>query len=94
MANRWGNNGNSDRLFLGAPKSLQMVTAAIKLRGLLLGRKAMTNLDSILKSRDITLPTQMHLVKAMVVPVVMYECESWTTKKVEHQTIDASQLWC
>ena len=72
-------------LFLGAPKSLQMVTAAMKLkRHLLLGRKAMTNLDSILKSRDITLPTKVHLVKAMVFPVAMYGCESWTVKKAEH----------
>ena len=66
-----------------APKSLQMVTAAMKLRCLLLGRKTMTNLDSILKSRDITLPTKIHLVKAMGFPVVMYGCESWTIKKVE-----------
>ena len=63
-------------------------------RHLLLGRKAMTNLDSILKSRDITLPTKVHLVKAMVFPVVMYGCESWTIKKVEQQRIDALQLWC
>ena len=76
MANRWGNNGNSDRLFSWAPKSLQMVTAAMKLRRLLLGRKVMSNLDSILKSRDITLPTKVLLVKAMVFPVVMYGCES------------------
>ena len=69
---------------LGAPKSPQMVTAAMKLRHLLLGRKAMTNLDSILKSRDITWPTKGHLVKAMVFPVVMYGCESWTIKKAEH----------
>ena len=62
-------------------------------RCLLLGRKAMTNLDSLLKSRDITLPTKVHLVKAMVFPVVMYECESWTVKKVEHQRIDAFELW-
>ena len=68
---------------LGAPKSLQMVTAAMKLRHLLLGRKVMTNLDSIFKSRDITLPTNVHLVKAMVFPVVMYGCESWTVKKAE-----------
>ena len=61
---------------------------------LLLGRKVMTNLDSILKSRDITLPTKVHLVKAMVFPVVMYECESWTVKKAEHQKIDAFELWC
>ena len=84
MANRWGNNGNSDRFyFWGAPKSLQMAAAAMKLRHLLLGRKAMTNLDSILTSRDITLPTKVCLVKAMVFPVVMYGYESWTIKKVE-----------
>src|SRR5574337_548821 len=59
-----------------------------------LGRKAMTNLDSILKSRDITLPTKVHLVKAMVFPVVMYGCESWTIKKAEHQRTDAFELWC
>ena len=63
-------------------------------RCLLLGRKAMTNLDSILKSRGITLPTKVCLVKAMVFPVVMYECESWTIKKAEHQKIDAFELWC
>ena len=63
-------------------------------RRLLLGRKVMTNLDSILKSRDITLPTKVSLVKAMVFPVVMYECESWTVKKAEHRKIDAFELWC
>ena len=63
-------------------------------RCLLLERKVMTNLDSILKSRDITLPTKIHLVKAMVFPVVMYGCESWTIKKAEHQRIDAFELWC
>ena len=63
-------------------------------RGLLLGRKLTTNLDSIFKSRDITLPTKVHLVKAMVFPVVMYECESWTVKKAEHGRIDAFELWC
>ena len=63
-------------------------------RHLLLGRKVMTNLDSILKSRDITLPSKAHLVKAMVFPVVMYGCESWTIKKAEHQRIDAFELWC
>ena len=63
-------------------------------RRLLLGRKAMTNLDSILKSRDITLPIKVHLVKTMVFPVVMYGCESWTIKKAEHQRIDAFELWC
>ena len=71
-----------------------MVTAAMKLGRLLLGRKAMTNLDSILKSRDITLPTKVCLVKAMVFPVVMCGCESWTVKKAEHQRIDDFELWC
>ena len=72
-----------------------MVISAMKLkRHLLLGRKVMTNLDSILKSRDITLPTKVCLVKAMVFPVVMYGCESWTIKKAEHQRIDAFEVWC
>ena len=77
-----------------APKSLQMVTAAMKLRHLLLGRKVMTNLDSIFKSRDITFPTKVHLVKAMVFPVIRYGCESWTIKKSECQRIDAFEMWC
>ena len=83
-------------LFWGAPKSLQMVTAAMKLKDtcLLLGRKVMTNLDSILKSRDITLPTKVRLVKAMVFPVVMYGCESWSIKTAECRRIDAFELWC
>ena len=82
-------------LFFGAPKSLQMVTADYEIkRRLLLGRKVMTNLDSIFKSRDITLPTKVYLVKAMVFPVVMYGCESWTVKKAQHQRIDAFELWC
>ena len=63
-------------------------------RRLLLGRKVMTNLDSVLKSGDITLPTEVHMVKATVFPVVMYGCESWTVKKAEHQRIDAFELWC
>ena len=71
-----------------------MGTAAMKLRHLLLGRKAMTNLDSILKSRDITLLTNVCIVKAMVFPEVMYGCESWTIKKAECQRIDAFELWC
>ena len=71
-----------------------MVIAAMKLRHLLLGREVMTNLDSILKSSDITLPTKVRLVKAMVFPVVMYGCESWTVKKAEHRRIDAFELWC
>ena len=78
-------------LFFGAPKSLQMVTAAMKL---LLRRKAMTNLDSVFKSRDLTLPTKVCMVKAMVFPVVMYGCESWTVKKAENRRIDAFELWC
>ena len=83
-----------ETLFLGAPKSLQMVIAVIKLKKrLLLGRKVMTNLDSILESRDITLPTKVHLVKAMVFPVVVYGCESWTIKKAEWRRIDAFELW-
>ena len=83
----------TNTLFSWAPKSLQMVTEAMKLRHLLLGRKLMTQLDSILKSRDVTLPTKVHLVKAMVFPVVMYWCESWTIKKAEHQWIDTLELW-
>ena len=84
-----------DRLFSWAPKSLQMVTCSHEIkRRLLLGRKAMTNLDSILKSRNITLPTKVHLVKGIVFPVVMYGCESWTIKKVECQRIDAFELCC
>ena len=71
---------------------MQTVTAATKLRRLLLGRKAMTNLDSILKSRDSTLPTKVHSVKVMVFPVVMYGCESWTVKKAECQRLDALEL--
>ena len=81
-------------LFFWAPKSLQMVIAAMKLRRLLLGRKVMTNLDSILKSRDITLSTNVCLVKAIIFPVVMYGCESWTVKKAEYQRIDAFKLRC
>ena len=77
-----------------APKSLPMEIAAMKLRHLLLGRKVMTNLDSILKNRDIILPTKVCLVKARVFPVVMYGCESWTIKKAEYQRIDAFEMWC
>src|SRR5574341_2636188 len=95
MANRWGNNGNSDRLyFLGSKITADGDCNHNIKRLLLLGRKAVTNLDSILKSRDITLPTMVHLVKAMVFPVVMYGCESWTVKKAERQRIDAVELWC
>ena len=73
---------------------MQMLTAGMKLRRLLLARKVMTKLDSILKSRDITLPTKVHLVKAIVFQVVMYGCESWAVKKAECQKIDAFELWC
>ena len=95
MANRWGNSGNSDRLyFLGSKITADGDCSHEIKRHLLLRRKAMTNLDCILKSRDITLPTKVHLVKAMVFPVVMYGCESWTIKKAERQRIDAFELWC
>ena len=93
MANRWGNNENSERFYF-----VSKITAdgdcshEIKIC-LLLGKKVMTNLDSILKSRDIPLPTKVHLVKAMVFAVVMYGCESWSIKKAESQIIDAFELW-
>ena len=96
MANRWGNNGNSDRFYFGGGSKITAdgdCNHEIK-RCLLLGRKVMTNLDSILKSRDNTLPTKVHLVKAMVFPVVMYGCESWIIKKAEPWRIDAFELWC
>ena len=81
-------------LFSWASKSLQMVTTAMKLKTLAPWRKVMINIDSILKSRDITLPAKIHVVKAMVFPVVMYGCESWTIKKAEHWRTDAFELWC
>ena len=95
MGNIWGNNGNSERLYFGLGGS--KITAdgdcshEIK-RSLLLGRKVITNLDSILKSRDITLPTKILLVKAMVFPVVMYGCESWTIRKADRRRTDAFEL--
>ena len=95
MPNRWGNNGNSGWLyFLGSKITADGDCSHEIERQLLLGRKVMTNLDSILKSRDITLPTKVHLVKGMVFPVVMYGCESWTIKKAECQRIYAFELWC
>ena len=95
MANRWGSNGNSDRLYLGGSRIAADGNCSHEIkRCLLLGRKAMTNLDSILKSTDITLPTKVHLVKPMAFPVVTYGCESWTMKKAKHQRIDAFELWC
>ena len=84
----------TDFLFLGSKITADAECNHKIKRCLLLGRKAMTNLDSILKSRDITLPTKVHLVKAMVFPVVMYGCESWTIKKAEHRRTDAFELWC
>ena len=81
-------------IFFWAPKSLQMVNCSHEIKRRLLGRKVMTNLDSTFKSRDITLPTKVRLVKAMVFPVVMYGCESWTVKKAEHRRTDAFELWC
>ena len=90
-----GNNGNSDRLFSWAPKITADGDCSHEIkRCLLLGRKAMTNLDSILKSRDVTFPTKVHLVKAMVFLVVMYGRDSWTIRKAEHWRIDAFELWC
>ena len=84
MANRWGNSGNSADFIWGGSKITADDDSSHEIKScLLLGRKVMTNLDSILKSRDITLPTKVHLVKAMVFPVVMYGCESWTVKKAE-----------
>ena len=84
----------TDFLFLGSKITAGGDCSHEVKRHLLLGRTAMTNLDSILKSRDITLPTKVHLVKAMIFPVVMYGCESWTINKAEHQRIDAFELWC
>ena len=84
----------SDFIFLGSKITADDDCSHEIKRRLLLGRKVMTNLDSILKSRDITLPTKIHLVKAMVFPVVMYGCESWTIKKAEHGRTDALELWC
>ena len=95
MENRWGNSGNSGRLyFLGGFKIPADGDCSHEIkRCLLLRRKVTTNLDNILKSRNITLPTKIHLVKAMVFPVVMYGCESWTVKKAKRQKIDAFELW-
>ena len=88
MANRWGNTGNNDRLILLGSKITADGECSHEIkRHLLLGRKIMTNLDIIFKSRDITLPTKVRLVRAMVFPVVMYGCESWTVKKAEHQEL-------
>ena len=95
MTNIWGNNENSERLYFSGLKITADGDCSHEIkRRLLLGKKVMTILDSIFKSRDITLPTKVHLVKAMVFPVVMYGCESWTIQKAEHWRIDAFELWC
>ena len=98
MANRWRNSGNSGTVadfILGGSKITADGDCSHEMkRCLLFGRKAMINLDNLLKSRDITLPTKVHLVKAMVFPVVMCGCESWTIKKPEHWRMDAFELWC
>ena len=95
MVSRWGNKANNDKLYFLGPQITADHDCSHEIkRHLLHGRKAMTNLDSILKIRDITLWTKVHLVKAMVFPVVMYGCESWTIKKAEHWRIDAFELWC
>ena len=94
MANRWGNNGNSDRLCLVSKITPDGDCSHEIKRCLLLGRKAMTNIDSILKSRDITLPTKGHPIIDMVFPVVTYGCENWTIKKAESRRTDAFELWC
>ena len=95
MANRWGNHGNGDRLYFWGSKITADGDCSHEIkRHLLLGRKVMTNLDSSLNSKDITLPTKVHLVKAMVFPVVMHGCKSWTIKKAEHQRMDTFELWC
>ena len=93
MINKWGNSGNSIRLYFFGPRITADGDCSHEIkRRLLLERKVMTNLDSILKSRDITLPTKFCLVKAVVFPVVMYGCESWTVKKAECRRIDAFEL--
>ena len=95
MANRWGNSGSSVRLYFLGSEITADGDCSHEIKGrLLLGRKVMTNLDSIFKSRKFTLPTKVHLVKAMVFPVVMYGCERWAVKKAEHRRIDAFELWC
>ena len=94
MANRWGRMETvTDFIFLGSKITADADCSHEMKRHLLLGRKAMTNLDSVLKSRDITLLTKVYVIKAMVFPVILYECDSWTIKKTECQRIDAFELW-
>ena len=94
MANRWGNNGNSERLYFGSKITAEGDCSHEIKRCLLFGRKTMTNLDSILRSRDVTLPSKVCLVKALFFPVVIYGWECWTIKKTKHRRIDAFELWC
>ena len=95
MANRWKTMETvRDFIFLGSKMTTDRDCSHEIKRHLLLGRKAMINLDSILKRRDLTLPTEVHIVQTVVFLVVMYGCESWTIKKAEHQKIDAFELWC
>ena len=96
MANRWEKKIETvtDFIFLGSKITVDGDYSHKILKCLLLGRRAMVNLESILKSRDIALPTKVHMVKAMVFPVVMYDCESWTIKKAEHRRTDAFRFWC
>ena len=94
MAKRWGKNGNSDRfIFLGSKITVNSDCSQEIKKCLHLGRKAMTNLNSVLKSRDVTLPAKVHLVKAMVLPVVIYGYKNCTIENAERQRIDASELW-
>ena len=95
MANRWRKMETvTDFIYMGYRITADGDCSHEIKQHLLLGRKSMTNLDGVLKSRDITLPTKVHIVKAMVFPVVMYRCETWTTKKAECQSTDAFELWC
>ena len=94
-AYRWGNNGNSDGLYFLSSKITADGDCSQEIkRCLFIGRKAMTNLDSILQRKDITLPTKVHIFEAMAFPIVMYKCESWIIKKTERRRIDVFELWC
>ena len=95
MANRWGNSGKSNKLYFWGSQITADGDCSYEIkRPLLLESKVMTSLDRILKSRDITLPTKVHILKTMVFPVVIYGCENWTVKKAECRRIDAFELWC
>ena len=94
MINRWGNNGNSEKLFSWVPKSLQMVTAAMKLKDVCSLEEKLWQTQTVCQKAETTLLTKVHIVKALVFPVIMYGCESWTIKKAENERIDALELWC